>query len=132
MRLQLNEPEVLSFEDVQAQLSGIKAKFALDTGWDGTRAAAPLSGSPSASPTGHCPPVDLEPCTDEERFNRALKRKRRETENEGSPTGATVEFEGLQHTLQSARERNRIKRQVKFVERQPSGCVSCSCIPQLI
>ena len=120
---QVSEPEVLSFEDAQAQLSGIKAKFALDIGWDGTHAGVPFSASPSASPTGRHPVVEIGSCAGEELVFRAPKRKRCETEKEGSPAATAAELEGSQHSLQSARERNRIKRQVKSVERQASGCV---------
>lgn len=117
---------MLSFDEVRAQLSTIKAQFALDISCDGTHAGEPINGSPSASPAARGPVVKIEACTAEAQVSRAPKRKHCETENEASPTATASEAEGSQHNIQSARERNRIKRQVKSVERQSSGCVAAA------
>lgn len=123
--MQGNEPAPLSFDEVKSQLSRIKARFGLDAGCDAAQAGGASNGEALGSPAASPAMLQTNVQGSNSPFIRSGKRKRCDTEKEGSPSVADQTVGTVNNgNFQSARERNKIKRQVRGVEKQASGCAA--------
>jgi hypothetical protein len=121
--IQAFDADFLSFEDRSAQLQSIKAQYALAERRDSADAAQrPAEECQLDAPVHHESLIKTE-VRESDAYGqfRDGHGKRKRCEGESSQDKAS-EGAQLHASVQSARERNKSKRQAKALDRQTSGC----------